>query len=84
MIAGCFYKVQKDLSKELTKILKTCFAQQEEWVLFIMHNHEHNKSETERGPEHLCKINPQGSKLALDIHNTNTTAKTWVASVELP
>ena len=36
------------------------------------------KSETEWGPECSCRINTQGSSLALEIRNTSTTAKTWV------
>ena len=38
----------------------------------------YQKSETERGPERSCRINTQGSSLALEIRNISTTTKTWV------
>ena len=42
-----------------------------------------DKSETEQGPEHACRINTQGSALALEIRNTRTTTKTESPMVTL-
>ena len=37
------------------------------------------QTETERGPERSCRINTEGSQLALEIRNTSATTKTRVA-----